>query len=320
MVATGFPYGKSQNIEIIDLTNPNYKCNYLVNTVPKEIVTVQYDLDYALSNETHKKPDESDVATNERRQWAMAQYFSKLSIDATQRSDALGGMIHNVPVICGGKFYGDFYKDCFVVGQSKLKVQMLEERRWPASIVYNQYSLWIVGGMESKTSEFISLKFPPMRGPEFPFTIFGHSMIIHYNNLVYMIGGIVNGSLSGRTWIVDPMKHFQMVEGPHLNYERCRHSCGLMKIGERHYIVVAGGTGHDNAGATVELLDPVKKKWIIGKTIILSGFSRILQIPLGSSRFLKDPTGFSRILQDPPQSFSILQVPPISKYTHIVSP
>ena len=32
MIATGFPYGKSQNVEIIDLTNPTFKCHYAINS------------------------------------------------------------------------------------------------------------------------------------------------------------------------------------------------------------------------------------------------------------------------------------------------
>ena len=47
LIATGFPYGKCQNVEIIDLTNPTYKCHYAINS----------DLDtkepLSISNESH---------------------------------------------------------------------------------------------------------------------------------------------------------------------------------------------------------------------------------------------------------------------------
>ena len=57
-----------------------------------------------------------------------------------------------------------------------------------------------------------------------------------------------------------------MVEGPRLNYERCRHSCSKMKINGKTILVVAGGTGANDSGDTVELLDPTSDKgWIIGK-------------------------------------------------------
>ena len=47
LIATGFPYGKCQNVEIIDPTNPTYKCHYAINS----------DLDtkepLSISNESH---------------------------------------------------------------------------------------------------------------------------------------------------------------------------------------------------------------------------------------------------------------------------
>ena len=195
----------------------------------------------------------------------MAQNFHFTTFDVAQRSDAIGALIQNKPIICGGKFYSDFYKDCFVLGHPNLKFQMLEERRWPASIVFNQYSLWIVGGVDSNTSEFISLDLPPEKGPEFPFTIFSHSMIQFSDNAVFIIGGLQNGSISKSTWIVDPTNGFQIKEGPELKYQRCRHSCGIMSINDVSYVVVVGGTGHEKTGTSVELLDPRCNEWIEGK-------------------------------------------------------
>ena len=35
MIATGYPYNQGKNTEVIDLTNPNIKCNQLEDVVPE---------------------------------------------------------------------------------------------------------------------------------------------------------------------------------------------------------------------------------------------------------------------------------------------
>ena len=132
-------------------------------------------------------------------------------------------------------------------------------------LVLNQSVLWIVGGVELNTSEFISLSQPPMKGPDLPFTIFSFSMIQFNANSIFIIGGLQNGSISNKTWIVNPA-NFEIKEGPSMNFERCRHSCGKMNIDGKTIIVVAGGTGSQNTGDSVEILDPNSNEgWILGK-------------------------------------------------------
>ena len=47
LIATGFPYGKCQNVEIIDLTNPTYKCHYAINS------DLENKEPLSISNESH---------------------------------------------------------------------------------------------------------------------------------------------------------------------------------------------------------------------------------------------------------------------------
>ena len=47
LIATGFPYGKCQNVEIIDLINPTYKCHYAINS---DLETKE---PLSISNESH---------------------------------------------------------------------------------------------------------------------------------------------------------------------------------------------------------------------------------------------------------------------------
>ena len=76
------------------------------------------------------------------------------------------------------------------------------------------------------------------------------------SNTVYIIGGNQDGLNSRKTWIVkNPMEKFEIKEGPPLNESRIMHSCGLMEINGRIFIVVAGGHSNEDSMNSVELLD-----------------------------------------------------------------
>ena len=79
-------------------------------------------------------------------------------------------------------------------------------------------------------------------------------MIQYDEKSIYIIGGYQNGSLSKKTWIVDPTKEFQIKEGPSLNKGRINHGCAKMTLNGRTILVVAGGFG---AMDSVEILDPL---------------------------------------------------------------
>ena len=80
-------------------------------------------------------------------------------------------------------------------------------------------------------------------------------MIQYDEKSIYIIGGFQNGSISNKTWIVDPTNEFQITEGPSLNKGRAYHGCAKMTLNGRTILVVAGGY---NSGAldSVEILDP----------------------------------------------------------------
>ena len=78
-------------------------------------------------------------------------------------------------------------------------------------------------------------------------------MIQYDEKSIYIIGGDQNGSISNKTWIVDPTNEFQITEGPSLNKGRAYHGCAKMTLNGRTILVVAGGFG---ALDSVEILDP----------------------------------------------------------------
>ena len=122
----------------------------------------------------------------------------------------------------------------------------------------DQNTLWIVGGYNEnrrmRSTEFIKLGQPSVKGPDLPFTIINHSMIQYDEKSIYIIGGVQNGSISNKTWIVDPTNEFQITEGPSLNKGRAYHGCAKMTLNGRTILVVAGGFG---AMDSVEILDPL---------------------------------------------------------------
>ena len=79
-------------------------------------------------------------------------------------------------------------------------------------------------------------------------------MIQYDEKSIYIIGGFQNGSISNKTWIVDPTNEFQITEGPSLNKGRDSHGCAKMTLNGRTILVVAGGFG---AMDSVEILDPL---------------------------------------------------------------
>ena len=77
---------------------------------------------------------------------------------------------------------------------SNNKINMIQNRFWASSVVFNESTLWIVGGLDKNdtalsTTEFISVDRGSTLGPELPFSIRGHCMIKLSDNTIYVIGG-----------------------------------------------------------------------------------------------------------------------------------
>ena len=142
-----------------------------------------------------------------------------------------------------------------------------------SSVVLNYTKLWVFGGEGEgvdhfKSTEFISLDSPSVKGPDLPFKVIKHCTIKYNEDSIYLIGGYQDGIISEKTWIIggDPDKNgFTIKEGPCLNTKRYAHSCGIMEKNGKILIVVAGGQEEDDDLDTVEILDPSSNAgWILG--------------------------------------------------------
>ena len=137
---------------------------------------------------------------------------------------------------------------------------MMPARIKMSSVVLNESKIWVTGGLFNngsvKSTEIISLDQPPVPGPDLPFTVCHHSMVLADPTTIYLIGGYQNHQSSNKTWIIDPTNDFQMKVGPSLNITRNGHSCSKMRIQGNIFLVVAGGRNRNFIPLdSVELLD-----------------------------------------------------------------
>ena len=61
--------------------------------------------------------------------------------------DAIGGLLQNTPIVCGGYDKNEVSsQDCVVIGKPEIEMKMMEKRSQAASVALDPSSLWIVGG------------------------------------------------------------------------------------------------------------------------------------------------------------------------------
>ena len=152
-----------------------------------------------------------------------------------------------------------FLRSSFQSGVER-KIQLYESRRCASGVVFDQKSLWLIGGFDDKgnamtSTEFISLDHPPEKGPKLPINLCLFSAIQIDSKTIYLIGGhhffrnqVMNGQVAiNRTWTIDPTNNFELKEGPPLKQTIGVNSCATMRFNNKIFIVVVGNS--------VEILD-----------------------------------------------------------------
>ena len=210
--------------------------------------------------------------------------FIVVEENSRPRDRAIGGILQNQPVICGGGFLPNYSDNKIsVIGMPNQHCfeMMIPSREDMSGVVLNETKIWITGGgcyndLSIRSTEIVSLDQPPIAGPDLPFTVKGHSMVLVDPTMIYLIGGVQNTKVSKKTWIIDPTNDFQIKVGPSMNMGRYWHSCSKMKINGKIYLVVAGhgSPNHsgfiryapNNASDSVELLDTTcpEQGWKMG--------------------------------------------------------
>lgn len=200
---------------------------------------------------------------------------------------AVGGLIKNHPIVCGGlstSYEPTLYKECYKLSLDGSKwinfANMSTERGYGAGLVLDN-CLWISGGAKGsnrdsylKTTEMINFDGTTLAGKDLIEPLAGHCTV-QSQNQIFIIGGsdqlgpkrstrIFNFPLTTSMKCQSPYAH---MKGPDLNLKRSLHGCTAFSSANhegRNVILVVGGIPHPKSA---ELLDHTQpgSTWIESK-------------------------------------------------------
>ena len=219
--------------------------------------TDDYQTDYQKQTEVIDLTDSSLTCTSA---------FGKLE---SVRRYAMGGLINEAPILCGGM---NSNPSCIVFGQAKTSIKMNEPRSGAASVVLNETTLWIMGGSSFLSStELVTLDpVTSVNGPELPNTLCCSCAIKYNDTRIYLTGGNDGSGYTNKVWIYNTILDAgssSWTEGPRMNNKLGTHGCSVLHHGQSSWIVVAGGYDGKKPVKRMEILDPNEKKWVQGENI-----------------------------------------------------
>jgi hypothetical protein len=182
---------------------------------------------------------------------------------------AVGGLFNEVdPVVCGSTHVNI----CYMVNQPDQSLEMLEIRGFAASLTLNRTHIWITGGIRSvdwtrtKTSEFVSIGQPAVKGPDLPYSVHSHCLVRINSSTVLLCGGFNVHFVTKECYYMD-LEDQSWSKGPSLITERRSHTCGMFKSAAhlgRNVVIAVGGKSNGGTLNSVEILDPTTNGWIEG--------------------------------------------------------
>ena len=208
---------------------------------------------------------------------------------------ATWGLIEDTVIICGGSdSNSNTVDDCYSLTSEKATrvTQMSVRRQSAASIVLNDKTMWITGGYDSITHDYLaSTEYvtvtETISGPDLPTILAFHAMVAINTTCSMVIGGYggyySNHSISTffydhieDKWINGP----SMIQGRNndslaIIQKRNSHTAGIVtdEVTDEHFVVVTGGRVFSNflyLDSTEILQDG---EWVQGKIHILIFFS-----------------------------------------------
>ena len=173
-----------------------------------------------------------------------------------------GGVINNVPIICGGYRSSGSPRQtdsCYRFNKESntwnLHCTMTSRRSQHAASVI-QDALFISGGLEGSSllasTEFIHADGSVTSGPNLPVARYGHCMVTLHDSKVIIIGGYPS-SLNQNVLVFNQADN-SYTTGPSMSYERRHSACTLFHSdlhNGRPVVLAAGGYGQ----ATAEVYD-----------------------------------------------------------------
>ena len=196
---------------------------------------------------------------------------------------AVGAILGNVPIICGGVFWDWSSYDTCLSFQNSTWTQshvMNKRRSMAPGVKINSTTIWIIGGIDwfptptqppitHDTTEFIIQgQIHGVPGPKLPNYWVASCAVKLSDEEIFVIGGTLESVNTNEVWIYNPMNEFTRKKGPYMNNKRGCHSCSTMRDGEKTLIIVAGGSNEDGSSVldSVEIYDPTDNSWRSGKT------------------------------------------------------
>ena len=196
-------------------------------------------------------------------------------LPSTRWNHAVGTMLDNAPILCGGEDEHDNSLDtCTSYHQDSEWIEsntMVKKRNSAAGVKVNTTTFWILGGHGydswkpwDSTEFIIQGQTNGVSGPKLPYVMKGMCAIKVSENEIFVIGGYGDFEYRTEVWIYDPQNGFARTQGPSLTRTRSYHSCSTMKDGKKTLIVVAGGWNNEPLDS-VEIYDPTDNTWHSGK-------------------------------------------------------
>ena len=172
-------------------------------------------------------------------------------------SRATSGLLGNTVMICGGSMVDNFHlyhnlitDECYSITSQKatLVTHMSVERVDAASIVLNDNTLWVTGGVGKDRLSLISTEYVKMSGslpgPDLPIALDGHAMAAINSTVSMVIGGYDRSGLDG-TESTFYYNHIEGVwsNGPILIQSRYYHAAGMVtdELTNENFVSVTGG-------------------------------------------------------------------------------
>ena len=185
---------------------------------------------------------------------------------------ATGGLIGDTVIICGGGYnVGSSVDECYSLTSEKatLVTHMSVVRYGAASIVINDNTLWVTGGVRGvdfhwsifASTEYVTVT-GTMIGPDLPMALGFHAMVAINSTCSMVIGGYIGVTLAS-TFFYDH-NEVEWINGPSLMQARYGNAAGIAtdEVTDEHFVAVTGGIGSGHLDSTEILQDG---EWVQGK-------------------------------------------------------
>ena len=182
-------------------------------------------------------------------------------------------------MFCGGGRSGKILDQCYIYDRKNIRLgPKLQTKRFLASsVVINEDTLWVTGGLtyqgqefkaenlkEVQTTELVTLD-KSVPGPALiHMPVKGHCLISVSETKAMLTGGM--RKLEGKRIVVTKHTYFydfrakEWSRGPWLTFSRFEHGCAAFQMQNRQIFAVAGGRGkYTSTQSSVELFDPVNR-------------------------------------------------------------